>query len=300
MKKIYTYILLLTFFLNICPFNTLSPAFASEQEITLKVVEGSVKVKTSADAPWTKVTERVNLTAGGYVNAGPGSSGVLLFPDGSNIRLYEKSMVRIMEIEYIQGGARNYFIRFLGKILVHAVETGKTDSTFLSNAPTTDITTYGKEYTAEIETNLTVKIEVLEGKAVPKEAFNRTGKIRDISIPNQTFTFEIETEDGKTGLLTVKVNPATVYFDGYEKYRKSGIPEDLGNLKDLEKGDSVIVYGDLISNGKVIDAFLIANKSVAGFYLLGGAAILGIILPLTLGGETVVKPPPVSPVQPQR
>jgi len=309
LKKVLTVMLVLSLLNGFVPFSFLSPALAAEG-VTMEVLGGLVQLKNTEDAPWKDVTGTMTVSSGYYINIGAGGSALVSFPDGSTIRLYEKSMLVLMNVNFVSG-RRDYNMRFLGKVLTRAEGAGG-GSAFISSAPTTHISTDGKEYSAEIETDLFLRVKVLEGDAKPKEAYHIRGEVKEIFTETETFTMEVKNDKGEKAIITVALHPYTVVFEGYKKYRDSGVPKDLGSIKDLKKGDDILVYGDPSGDLTFVDASLITKEGwlpVALWSFEGpsmgmtpviigivGGVILGVVG--GVGGGSSPGGTPGSPVQP--
>lgn len=306
LKKILVSIMIISLMGTFTPISVIAPAYAQDTGVKLEVVNGPVQYKTSADAPWTDVTGELPIDVGYYVNVGPGGSAIVSFPDGSVIRIFENSMIRLYEVAEM-GEVRDYTIRFLGKIVAKPVKNTQSDSEFNSNSPTTDIYSEGIEYSAEVETDLFVRVDIISGKAVAKEAYKIEGTVKEI-FPEENY-FILETGEGK--LLKVMAYPHTVYFEKYKTYRETGNPQDLGNLNDLKEGQTVVVYGEFDTEGQffglvdpekeILHATLITDGSlvpVPPFWItpmamtaitpLVAAGIGGVLAFILMGGDEPV------------
>ena len=136
---------------------------------------------------------------------------------------------------------------FIGKLLASAVENTGDESYFITGAPTCVIFTMkGKEYSAVLNSDLFMKVDVLDGEADAQERYNVTGTVKKILGNNQGIKLELE--DGK--IVTVMFNPATIIKDGYAVYSGSGNPLDLADIEKLKEGEKVIVYGIPNEEGK--------------------------------------------------
>lgn len=314
-KKFIVSFLIVSMLLAFTPVNF--PALAEEETVKMEILTGPVQYKTEVYGEWIEASETLEIYPGYYINAGPGGSVLFHFPDGSKIRLYENSMLRLNELRTI-GEKRNYTVRFLGKILAKPVESPEKTSYFLNNAPTADISSNGKEFTAEVEGNLFVQVNVLKGSASANDAFNTDGTVKEIFPEENMFT--LETKDKE--ILKVKAYPHTIYYQKYAAYRKTGNPADLGSMEDLKKGDEVVVFGELIDeatqinlSGKSLIASLITKRSLLpvalwniigpghGAVITAGAlgAIGAVIIGVGVGGGGMEPPPtepPLSPIQP--
>lgn len=305
LKKILVSIMIISLMGTFTPISFIAPAYAQDTgvKVKLEVVNGPVQYKTAADTPWTDVTGEMPIDVGYYVNVGPGGSAIASFPDGSVIRVFENSMIRIYNVADL-GKVREYNIRFLGKIVAKPVKNTQTASEFNSNSPTTDLSSEGIEYSAEVETDLFLRVDIISGKAVAKEAYKTEGKVKEIFPEENYFILEI----GEDKFLTVRTYPHTIYFEKYKNYRKTGNPADLGNLNDLEAGQTVIVYGEFDPEGhffgivdpkkEILHATLITDRCllpVAPFWItpptvtaitpLVGAGLAGVLVFIFMGGD---------------
>jgi len=315
LNKYVSLLLIVAFTVNFMLPGVIAPAYAAGNVAELEVLSGTAQIKESKSSTWNDVTGKIKLSPGNFIHIPPGCSALVYFKDGSKIRLYEKSILGIDEIGDM-AGTRKYNVRFIGKILASAVENTGDQSYFLTGSPTCVIFTMkGKEYSAFLNSDLFVTIDVLDGEADAQERYNVTGKIKQILGNNQGLKLELE--DGK--IVTVMLNPATIIKDGYALYQNSGNPADLADMGKLSEGETVTVFGVPNEAGNMIDATFIGNRDLLPVALWelngvsGMSAMVGVVgglaavlLGLTMGGGecTTTNPngnpggDPVSPIQP--
>lgn len=306
MKKVIVSTLILSLLLAFMPVHLMA---LDSGTATIEVIKGPVQYKASSESKWTDISGNTEFSAGQYVNVGPGGSALVNFPDGSTIRLYENSMLRIWEI-IDTGKVRNYSISFVGKIVVNTVKNTETGSTFNSNAPAVDVFSSGIEYTAELETDLFLKVNNINGDAQANEASKFEGKVKEVSLSENYFLLEI----GKDKILKVRTYPHTIFFEKYKNYKKTGNPRDLGYISDVSKGETVTVFGVFDPTGRffgvsdpentIFHASLVTNRCflpAAAFAVWGGvptftgmgitAGVIGVatavIIGISVGGNDV-------------
>lgn len=307
-KRLITTTLIISLLLTFTP---LLPSFAGEETVKMEVLSGPVQYKTEAYGNWLNASGSIEIYPGYYINTGPEGSALFHFSDGSKIRLYENSMLKLNEVRSL-GETRNYTVRFLGKILARPEQNSQKTSYFFNNAPTADISSGGKEFIAEVASDLFVQVNVLEGSAKASDAFSIDGKVKEI-FPEQNI-FILEAEDGQ--LLTVRIYPHTIFYRNYALYRETGNPGDLGNLsEDLKMGEEVIVFGELIDEaaklnfeGKILIASLITKRAFLPAALwnvsgvkAGGTALFTAGAIGAIGAAVIIltdEEQPVSPINP--
>ena len=314
-KKYISILLVAAFMMNFMLPGLVRPAYAAGYVADLEILSGTAQVKESKSSQWKDVTGKIKVSNGNFIHIPPGCSALLHLKDGSIIRLYEKSIIGIDEIFDI-AGTRKYNVRFIGKLLASAVENTGDESYFITGAPTCVIFTMkGKEYSAVLNSDLFMKVDVLDGEADAQERYNVTGTVKKILGNNQGIKLELE--DGK--IVTVMFNPATIIKDGYAVYSGSGNPLDLADIEKLKEGEKVIVYGIPNEEGSLIDATFIGNKDLlpVALWALNGVSGLGggmigivgglaaVLLGLTMGGgecsgggSSGGDDPPLSPIVP--
>jgi len=237
-NKLITWILIMCLVQIFSPVFIISPADAAEKSLSLEVIKGPVQMKDFKDSKWNSVGKKALIWPGYYVNIGKGGAALLHYPDGSTSRLFEKSMIEVMDTD----STGRYNIKLVGNLLATTTRGNDEESYYVSNG-------YQILRLSDSVTKNSA-VEALEPRIVPaaiNQTSSITGIIKEVFPETQTFTVQVDTDT----VATVQNYPTTITDNGFNNYITSGNPSDLCNVENLTAGEPVVVYGNIVETNAV-------------------------------------------------
>jgi|GEM_PF-3392742 len=214
-KKFYiTLILIITLL-----FTAFSNHLEKPQATVLKI-RGNVNIKKPENNFWIEVARKKIATSGCIVNTKENSGARLNFSNGSIIRLYEKSNLKINEVQITSKKEAIKFKALWGKFKFKVKELLNKESSFKVETPTAIISVRGTEFDMEVlgfesKPNIkqldfyTVTGKEVIPKAPPEEAL--TPEEETALLEEETFSIQSQAspKDPKNIPSVFSIKPAT-------------------------------------------------------------------------------------------